>query len=294
MGFGQHQSFYLRERWLSKGIKELGKDRNFFNDINNFERIGLGKNMFNSLKFWMGATNIIEENNRIISLSDLGDLIYKYDKFLNNVFTKLLIHYYLAINDNTSNKYSSTVIYWLFNEFSETVFTKEIASEQFFRWVDKNISREIKQTSIDKELSMALQLYTIQNFSRDPEEVAISPLSSLQLIKRDEKRYVKSEMNFQDIPSEIIMVYLIDYYNKTENNYITIEELISKRLSIGKILNISRSTLISKLDELMDRKNNKYKISFTRTNNLDTITIPENLNIIEYIEYVFEGMYKNE
>ena len=49
---------------------------------------------------------------------------------------------------------------------------------------------------------------------------------------------------------------------------------LKTRESIGKILNISRSTLIRKLDELTN-KNKKYKISFTRTNNLDTITIPE-------------------
>ena len=86
----------------------------------------------------------MEENNRKISLSDSGELIYKYDKFLNNEFTKLLIHYYIAIKIYMSvNIVAPLFIGYLMN--LETVFTKEIASEQFFRWVDKNILQEIKQ-----------------------------------------------------------------------------------------------------------------------------------------------------
>lgn len=291
MAFGQHQSFYLRERWLSKGIKEIDKDETFLSNKSNFEKIGLGKNMFSSLKFWMGATKIIKEDKRLISLTKLGKLIYTYDKFITNNFTKLLIHYNLSTNENHKNKYSSTVIYWLFNEFNETVFNKEVASEQLFRWVDHNISREIKRNSLDRDLSMALQLYTIQNFTGDPEEVAISPLSKLHLVKRDDKRYVKSEMHIQEIPAEIIMVYLIDYCNKTKSNYITIDEMMNAKGSIGKVLNLSRSTLINKLDELMDKKDTEYKVTFTRTNNLDTVTFPENLDLDEYVEHVFEGMY---
>lgn len=292
MSFGQHQSFYLRERWLSKGIKELRNCENFFNQSGNFEKIGLGKNMVDSLKFWMGSSGVIFEENKKIIISKLGELIYTYDKSIKNSFTKLLIHYKLTTNDNHNNKYCSTVLYWLFNEFDETVFNRELASDYFYRWVDRNIKRDITRKSIDKDLSMALLLYTAQNESGDPEEVTISPLSDLHILKRDDRRYIKVENDGDDIPAEIILVYMIDYYVKTGISYISIDELLKEKGSIGKILNISRSIIINKLDELMEKEEPKYKIEFIRTNNLDTITIPKVNNSEEYIEYVYERMLK--
>lgn len=292
MSFGQHQSFYLRERWLSKGLKELNIKREFFSDKENFEKIGLGKNMVSSLRFWMGATNVISEKDKEISITEIGNLLYKYDKFIKNSFSKLLLHYKLATNDDHNNKYCSTVIYWLFNEFNETTFNKEIISDQFYRWVDKNIKRGITKKSLDKDLNMALQLYTLQNITTDPEEVAVSTLSGLQILKRDDKKFIKSEINEAELSAEIIMIYLIDYFDKTGIRNISIDEILKSRMSIGKILNLSRSSLINKLDELANEKNIKYRISFTRTNNLDTISISEGLKTIDYIKYVYERMYK--
>lgn len=290
MAFGQHQSFYLREKWISKGIKELGIYSDFFNDKENFEKIGLGKNMVESLKFWLGATKIIEEINKEVKVSKLGQLIYKYDKFIKFNFTKLLLHYNLATGSDYNNRYSSTVIYWLFNECNETVFEKGTLLENFKRWVDRFVKREVSIKSLDRDISMALQLYTMQNVIDDPEEVAVSPLSNLKLIKKDDKRYVKSEIDESELPSEIIMVHLIHYYNRMKINYISIDELLKDKLSIGKILNLSRSTLILKLDELSKERNSKYRINFIRTNNLDTISFKPDLDITEYIEYIYDRM----
>ncbi|MCY9076434.1 DUF4007 family protein, partial [Bacillus inaquosorum] len=55
MAYGRHESFYLRDKWLSKGMKAISEDSRFFYDKDGFEKIGLGKNMVRSLRFWLLA-----------------------------------------------------------------------------------------------------------------------------------------------------------------------------------------------------------------------------------------------
>ena len=43
MAFGQHQTFYLRQQWLSKGIRELIENSRFFYEADHFEKLGVGK-----------------------------------------------------------------------------------------------------------------------------------------------------------------------------------------------------------------------------------------------------------
>jgi hypothetical protein len=86
MAYARHQSFYLRDKWISKGLKAVKESSRFFYQDESPEEIGLGKNMVQSLRFWMLATEVIYEDksNRQTEhyLTDLGNLIYHKDRLL--------------------------------------------------------------------------------------------------------------------------------------------------------------------------------------------------------------------
>lgn len=76
MPYGQHQSFHLRDRWISKALKSVKENSRFFYDDDSFERIGLGKNMVQSLRFWAEATKIVDKSEgkkHLHNLSELGE-----------------------------------------------------------------------------------------------------------------------------------------------------------------------------------------------------------------------------
>jgi hypothetical protein len=81
VGYGQHQSFYLRPHWLYKALKEIKNDERFFYDEFCFEKLGVGKNMAKSIRYWCTATNVMEEQRRkdgktVHKLTQFGELIF--------------------------------------------------------------------------------------------------------------------------------------------------------------------------------------------------------------------------
>ena len=79
MGFGQHQTFYLRQQWLTKGLTEVNKNSRFFFEPEHFEILGVGKNMAKSIRHWLNVTQLIEEkrsNKTEFVMTDLAKVIF--------------------------------------------------------------------------------------------------------------------------------------------------------------------------------------------------------------------------
>ena len=60
--FGRHQSFHPRYGWLTRGFLSVCRDPYFFHDDSAGVKIGVGKNMVSSIKYWLLAFKLIKEN----------------------------------------------------------------------------------------------------------------------------------------------------------------------------------------------------------------------------------------
>ncbi|SEH04935.1 DUF4007 family protein [Candidatus Venteria ishoeyi] len=56
--FGRHQTFPLRFGWLSKGFQSLLENPGIFSDEDATIKLGVGKNMVESIKYWLQAARI--------------------------------------------------------------------------------------------------------------------------------------------------------------------------------------------------------------------------------------------
>lgn len=283
MGYGQHQSFYLRDRWLNKAIKHLSNDERFFYDKEAFEKMGLGKNMVQSLRFWVVATEVVEENftedrKKVHHITELGKLIYKYDKFIQFKDTASIIHYNLS-----KQKEPSTVWYWFFNILNETVISKEELLEQFISWVKSKEDKKVSEKSLKKDVDCLIRFYTAGQ-NEDPEEVIQSPINKVHLLQ--EKKGLVSKINgeISNIGLTALMYTLLDYKIRENVDAISVEEVASRSGLWGKIFNMPRSTIINALEQLTNHP--VYPINFTRTNNLDTIRLPE-IAPLDYLKYEY-------
>ena len=60
--YSGHETFVCRYAWLPKVVTELAKDPFLFDDeVNAMVRLGIGKNMVRSAKFWAEAAQIIAD-----------------------------------------------------------------------------------------------------------------------------------------------------------------------------------------------------------------------------------------
>lgn len=284
MGYGQHQSFYLRDRWLNKALKELKADNRFFYDDEAFEKIGLGKNMIQSLRHWVVATGIVNENfnedrKKIHIITELGELINIHDKYLRYPDTVAVLHYHLS-----KEREPATTWYWFFNIFNERSTTKEDLLNRLNNWVDKNEERKISINSLKRDIDCLIKLYTSGENEDDPEEVIQSSFDKLKIIQEKNGEIYKRNGVIENIGLGALMYVLLDFKMINGVESITVDEIVQRKSLWGKIYNMERTTVVQALESLSTH--HKYNIKFTRTNNLDTIRLPD-ITPLEYLNYFY-------
>ena len=289
MGFSQHQSFYLRDRWLSKAIKNIQTNNSFFYEKDAFEKVGLGKNMVQSLKHWIIATKLFEEikdeTNKAHKITSLGEFVRENDIAIKYINTACLLHYSLATNLNVS-----TAWYWFFNIYNETVFTREELLNELRNWVQKHEKRVISENSLKRDIDCLIKLYTTGGSNSDPEEVFLSPLYKIHLLEERNGTIYKREPNFNNDNLMIVGYTLLKYKEKYQASSISLDDMVHKEELLGKVYNLKRSTIVSLISEWTEHP--AYPAIFTRTNNLDMLRLPE-ISPYEFINYEYNRKAEN-
>ena len=118
--FSGHEKFHCRQFWLKKGYDFLQAGKKFSDD-DAVVALGVGKNMVNSIRYWMKAFDLVDENEQPNPFAhDLFGENGK-DPYLENEGTIWLLHYRLVTTGN------ATLYSLFFNEFRKEriEFTKE-------------------------------------------------------------------------------------------------------------------------------------------------------------------------
>lgn len=284
MGYSQHQSFYLRDRWLSKAIKNVEVNNSFFFEKDAFEKMGLGKNMVQSLKHWIIATKLFEEvkdnNQKYHHITSLGKFIKEKDRAIKYFNTAGLLHHSLATNRDVS-----TTWYWFFNIYTETVFTREEVLAELTNWVQKREKRIISENSLKRDIDCLIKLYTSGGSAADPEEVILSPLYKLNLLEERNGVIYKKEAQLDESNLLLVGYTLLKYMQGRNLSAISVDDLVHKEELLGKLFNMKRSSIVNLISEWTEHS--EYPAVFTRTNNLDTLRLPE-VSPEEFIYYEHE------
>ncbi|MED4018546.1 DUF4007 family protein [Sutcliffiella cohnii] len=288
MAYARHQSFYLRDRWISKGLKAVTGSPRFFYVDESPEEIGLGKNMVQSLRFWMLATEIIYEDksNKQTEhyLTDLGKLIYHKDRLLQINDTVSILHYHLVRNKDDL----ATVFNWYFNNFKETITQRDSLLKSFTTWVNNN-DKSVSPKSLKRDIDCLVQLYTKKSEENDPEDFIFSPFTKLNLVKEESSQ--DGYGNVRKVTPEIIDIGLVSlfyvllkYGEENEVDLVSIDEILNEDFLWGKVFNLSRNKIIEVLNKLTNHS--QFPLQYVRTNNLDNVRLP-NISPFEYLSYEY-------
>lgn len=284
MGFGQHQTFYLRQQWLTKGLTEVKNNPRFFYEPDHFEILGVGKNMAKSIRHWLNVTQLIEEKRSIKTefvMTDLAKIIFQYDPYIKTRYTLYILHYLLV-----TEKSEASTWYWFFNVFNERVFTKQMLVEKLEQWVKENFEKEISLNSLKRDIDCLMQLYIAKEYSNQtPEDVIKSPFESLGLVHQTRDTYfVKSETQYNLIAG-ILYITLLKYSEKHNIKEVSLNDLINGEELWGKVFNLNRNTIIEYLEEMQKC----YPVIFTRTNRLDVIRLDTEISWLDEMKVAYEN-----
>ena len=217
--FSGHESFYCKSLWLKKGYDFL-KAGNSFLDEDAVVKLGVGKNMVSSIRFWMKAFGLTLNDNP----ADLAKLLFDsrtgYDCFLEDKNTLWLLHYSI-VHTNVASLYNL-----LFTDYQleKKEFDKSSLDSYILRKCSVPEQKNVyNSNTLNKDISVLLKNYLYpDNFTTMEDFSAL--LINLNLIRRLSKEaFAFNEISPSTIAPEIILYAIMD--SKGEDATISFDKI---------------------------------------------------------------------
>lgn len=273
-----HESFSIREGWLTKGIFEVREDERLFLRKDLTDVLGMGSNMVKSLKFWLISSGLIEETKKYeYSLTELGNMIYKFDPYFENIFSLYLVHFNLVTN--IEKNYIWNVF---FNKCNMNVFTKKDLLENIKYILDfENL--EYNEKMLLDEISVLLKTYTKEEKNDTPENNFQCPLTELKLIRKKEKDvFVKEKPLITNLNKYIVYYAFLNQLGS--RNSINIQDIMIEENSVCKLLNLDKVLL----NEYLETFRKEKLITINRTAGLNMIYVDKKMKLEDIFNLYYE------
>ena len=227
--FSGHETFYCKSLWLKKGYDFLC-ERNNFNQDDAVVRLGVGKNMVASIRFWLKAFGLTVEDNP----TDIANIVLHNDgdPFLEDTNTLWLLHYLLV-----SNKISS-LYNLLFVEYQRE--KKELDRELLQNFVKRrcNVPEQknvYNENTVKKDIGVLLHNYLAPKSLSSVEDFT-GIMIGLNLLRRldNGETYVFNEITGNAIDNRIILFAILD--TAEDDTTISFHEIQDLALTFGMSL----------------------------------------------------------
>lgn len=263
----RHESFPLREGWIEKGIQSISTNGALtFSKDNGVKLLGIGANMVKSLKYWMIASNIIDESLKV-NLTEFGEALLKNDPYMEKNISWWLLHYFLV-----SSFEQSPVLYYIYNKYNGNHIDKDNLKQEICEYFERK-EYEYNPKLVNEDVNMYLRLYFNDNKSLNPEDNLSSPLAKLNLLDKNINNdgYIKKSANLDNLN------YLVVYYalqNLYQDNF-EITEAYIKEGSPCKIFNLDKGVFNQFIVQLKNAK----LITVNKTAGLNSVYLNKHLTI---------------
>lgn len=272
-----HEKFTLREGWINKALMILPGNADAFTRKDATDLFGIGSNMVKSLRYWMKAFGLT--NSSGTELSEVGQLIAKYDPHLEKQFTLWIMHSFIAKNID-----EATVWFMYFNRCDAEDLDKNEIENILLREVRKYaVGTNFSEKSLGNDVDVLLNMYSKDKEKIDPEDKRTSPFSYLSLIKKNIGRYIKRHPKKKDFPEEVVLYEVA--LRTIGDEGLSIEDIVFCEKGLAKIYNMTGVMA----NDYFDRLDAAGYIRVDRTAGLDMIYPVKKLSPIK----VIEDFYKN-
>lgn len=223
--FSGHESFPCKTLWLKKGY-DFVVAGNDFNSPEAVIGLGVGKNMVASIRFWLKAFGITENDN----ISRLGDYLFDEskgkDKYLEDIATLWLLHFNLVFSEEAS----------LYNMFfcglqrERTHFEREqVLTYVKLRMVEAGKTTQLNANTVKKDIGVLLQNYSLPRKPQSNEDFS-SLLIDLDLIRQNAegKGYFINVDGKRKVTKEIFLYGLLKLKEQEGDNTISFDTIQEK------------------------------------------------------------------
>lgn len=225
--FSGHESFFCKSLWLKKGYDAVKGGMNF-NSPDAVAQLGVGKNMVSSIRYWMKAFGLIDNNELTPFAHYIFDSDSGKDPYIEDIGTIWLLHYQII-------KEGIASIYYLsFLDFKRE--KKEFSREQLLAFIKRKCIANgqkyaYNENTVNKDIKAFLQMYVAPEDIKSIEDFT-ALLIDLGLIKRlGEDKFSFAEISISSINELIILYALLDI--KGDNHTLSLDTMQEIALSFG-------------------------------------------------------------
>lgn len=285
LSFSGHETFSCRSLWLKKGYDFI-KEGNSFNDEKAIGELGVGKNMVTSIRFWLKAFGIIDNNDKINHEGPHTILFEEeLDPYLEDHTSIWLLHYYL-VKTNKASIYNL-----VFNNFRKEriEFTRD-QLHWFLKRTCEETNTQYNENTIKNDINVFIKNYVRPYQSnKNIEDDFSSLLIELNLVKTirnpDETiipRYATDNSERDDIPWQLLLFAILDFSDK---KIISFNDLLTKPNSIGLVFALSANGLLKKVNLIVKELN---KVHFTDDNGIRELQFTGKFDKWEILKRCYE------
>ena len=152
-----HESFVIRDGWLTKGMKAVASDNRYYKMNSGADVLGVGTNMAKSIRYWLKTARLVTDTApKGINFTELGKIIYKYDPYLEDTFSLWIIHANIVANYELATSWNL-----FFNDINVTsAFTRdEMIGMMKDAFINSTGEQEPSERSLRDDCSAILQMY---------------------------------------------------------------------------------------------------------------------------------------
>lgn len=271
--FGRHETFAIREGWLSKGLDKLCLEEDFKADLEAADQLGLGSRMVKSLQYWLEATGLaVDVGNKRKELrpSNVARVLHSFDAHFEFPISWWTVHIMLARREGS-------VWNWFFNDFLDRVFDRATCVDAFERHVREKALNQTTHAVIHRDIACLLASYATPSANErpDPEDITVCPLRSLGLVVKhsDTGRFERTRP-LDHVPIEAFLIASTLVARDMESDSVALADLLRRRNAPGRILGMD-GDMIDEMATAAAETYGKLGVNIVMLGANRTLTLPD-------------------
>lgn len=267
---GAHETFAFRTGWLKKGYDAVRKDGFAFTRDDVVVRLGVGKNMVRSIRFWCLATGMVEEEPRPtgskpLQPTEIGNRLLAddgWDPYLEDPASLWLVHWLLVTNPRAS------AWWYIFGRYPDNEFTKPRLLA-FLQSVIGEQQQAISPASVARDVDCFFRTYVPGAHSiGSPLEASFDcPLADLELIRPADADgvYRFRVGRKENLPPHVVGFALLHFFRTQvlPRRSVHLRDCLYLAGSPGQAFRLDEESLLEAIDQLTVLTQGKLDVTET-------------------------------
>lgn len=274
--FSGHESFPCKSMWLKKGYDYL-VGHNKFTDPDAVVKLGVGKNMVQSIRFWLRAFGLLSDDEVTKIASYLFDDNGGKDPYAEDNFTLWILHYLLVITE------FSSIYRLVFVDLQRE--KKEFDKDQILAFIKRKCNvpdqkNTFNENTVKKDIRVLLQTYLSPTNPKTNEEYT-SLLLDLGLLRENEGKYSFNEISMEQVNPLVVLFALVHIAG--EDKTVSFDKL--------QVLSLTFCIPISFFLMIVRSLNEQYpeEISYTDNSGIRNVHFLKKINTIEVLNRYYNN-----